>query len=58
MFIWEITILKRKNQTSADKIRLHNFRQVCQNSVEQTKVNYVKYLENKFADPNTSQKSF
>ena len=49
---------KKHGYKKEDKDRLDTFRMECQQSVETSKLNYLKNLGNKVNHPNTSQKSY
>ena len=49
---------KRHGYQLADKIRRDNFRKECLETIERSKLNYIRNLGNKLADPRTSQKSY
>ena len=61
-------MLNRKNRLSknckkhgfqeTDKIRLDNFRQECQNAVEEAKKSYLSHLGNTLATTISSEKSY
>ena len=46
---------KRHGHQPHDKVRLNNFRKECLETIESSKLKYIRNLGNKLADPKTSQ---
>ena len=49
---------KRHGYQPHNKIGFDNFPKECLNTIESSKVNYIRNLGNKLADPKTSQKTY